>query len=130
LTWEYYLSHILPYWLHITKGYGFTVDDINWSCRADLDPYEKAHNISLEEMDTYIYTVCGRYIVSAVTVSVEHCLAGRKAQSKYIDEPIYEVVKAKQPLTEEEKQREVDLFFARENARRVNWRRNHYKKEG
>lgn len=30
-------------------------------------------------------------------------------------------------LTEDEKQREVDKFFAQESARRANWRRTHEK---
>lgn len=30
-------------------------------------------------------------------------------------------------LTEDEKQREVDKFFAQESARRANWRRTHKK---
>lgn len=32
-----------------------------------------------------------------------------------------------QEITEEEKQREVDKFFAQESARRANWRRTHKK---
>ena len=30
----------------------------------------------------------GQYTLSAVSVAVEHCLAGRKAKSEYIKEPI------------------------------------------
>ena len=70
----------------------------------------------------------GNYGVSAVSVAVEHCLAGRKARSTYIEKPILSQIKIgtkdSNKLTEEEKQRQVDLFFAREKARRVNWKRN------
>lgn len=32
----------------------------------------------------------GSYGLSAVAVAVEHCLAGRKARSKYIERPVME----------------------------------------
>ena len=86
------------------------------------------------ELDAMIHTWFGTYGLSAVSVAVEHCLAGRKANSKYIEKPILsefkENSKDSNHLTEEEKQKQVDLFFAREKARRVNWKRNHKPKDG
>ncbi len=72
----------------VTKGYGFTANDIDWSCPADLDPYVKAHKLEAIENDSAAYAVCGNYVLSAISVAVEHCLAGRKARSKYIEKPI------------------------------------------
>ncbi len=70
----------------------------------------------------------GNYGLSAVSVALEHCLAGNKAKSNYIEKPILSTIQQNSKhgleLTEEEKQREVDLFFSSENARRVNWKRN------
>lgn len=73
----------------------------------------------------------GKYIERAVGVAVEHCLVGRKAKSQYYDEPllvsIEEKKRSENELTEEEKQKAVDLFFAREKVRRANWKRAHKK---
>lgn len=67
----------------------------------------------------------GNYGLSAVFVAVEHCLAGKKAISKYIEEPILSQFQ----FSEEEKQKEVDLFFEREKARRINFKRNKRSKD-
>lgn len=101
-----------------------SVEDIDWSCPADMEPYLKAHEEELKEKD-YFAWLSNQYTLSAVSVAVEHCLAGRKAHSEYIKEPILKTAEKNKPLTEDEKQKEVDLFFARENARRINWK---YKK--
>lgn len=46
----------------------------------------------------------GMYIKSAVTVSIDHCLNGKKAQSEYISKPLLSEV----GMTEEE-QYELEL---------------------
>lgn len=51
-------------------------------------------------------------------------LSGKRSTAQYFEKPFMEEVHEQRELTEEEKQREVDKFFARENARRVNWKRN------
>lgn len=66
----------------------------------------------------------GYYILSAVSTAVERNLAGRKAQSEYIKEPLMRDVERSRELTEAEKQREVDMFFAEQSARRMNWKNN------
>ena len=69
-----------------TKGYGFTLDMIDWSSPADMKPYLKAHNEEIKEKD-YLAWLSNQYTMSAVSVAVEHCLAGRKAKSEYIKQP-------------------------------------------
>lgn len=96
------MSDILPYYLYVTKGYGMTVDDINWSCPADLSVYERAKKVELEKIDLYIYSVCGTYIGSAVSTAIEHNLAGKKARSKYVDETLFSKIYENMLLTEEE----------------------------
>lgn len=86
----------------------------------------KGYKEKIREQD-YLAWLFGQYTLSAVSVAVEHCLAGRKAKSKYMEKSIIQELDANRPLTEEEKQREVDMFFAREKARRINWRRKHPK---
>ena len=55
----------------------------------------------------------GTYGLSAVSVAVEHCLAGRKAKSKYIEKPVLPEMQEKNSnkiLTEDEKQAQLDKF--------------------
>lgn len=55
----------------------------------------------------------GTYGLSAVSVAVEHCLAGRKAKSKYIEKPVLAEIqerKTNKELTEDEKQAQLDKF--------------------
>lgn len=70
----------------VTKGYGFTIDDIDWSCPADLEPYENAYKLQLRQQDSQLYTM-GMYALSAVSVAIEHCFAGEKAKMEYIKKP-------------------------------------------
>lgn len=108
-----------------TKGYGLSVDDIDWSSPADMEPYLKMHKEELKEKD-YLAWLQGQYTLSAVSVAVEHCLAGRKAKSKYIRKPLLqELEEQNKPLTEEEIQRQRELFVAKLQAMKTNFELNH-----
>lgn len=48
----------------------------------------KGYEEKVREQDYLQYLWFGNYGLSAVSVAVEHCLAGRKAKSKYIEKPI------------------------------------------
>lgn len=91
----------------VTKGYGFTVDDIDWSCPADLEPYAKAHRIEQEEKDNMAWLQCGNYLLSAFSVALEHCLAGDKAKLKYIKEPLFSRIEEMELSQEERDKREL-----------------------
>lgn len=117
LAWEYYVDEIRPYWLLITKGYGFTVDDIDWSSPADLEPYSKAYGLSMKHTDTLMYNM-GFYAKVAFDVVMDNFgagLAGKRGKAEYIEKPIHELAeemkyqkkqdrKEYQGMTEEEKQ--------------------------
>lgn len=96
------------------------------SCPKELEPYRKAHELKMREMDYLQYMWWGNYGLSAVFYAVDKSLKGQKSMAEYTRETVLST-QSKTELTEEEKQREVDLFFATENARRINWRRNHKK---
>lgn len=72
----------------VTKGYGLTVNDIDQSCPADLEAYEKAHSKELEEQDYMQHMWWGNYGISALHFALEHCIGGEKSKSKYIKSPI------------------------------------------
>ena len=76
----------------------------------------------------------GRYNFEAQMVALAHLgagLAGKRSQATYIESPYLQKIDMqrynKDSISEDEKQREVDLFFAKEKARRVNWKRAHKK---
>lgn len=72
----------------------------------------------------------GSYGISALMVAIDHCLNGRKARSKYIEKPIMQELEEKnKPLSEEEMDRQRELFVAKLEAMRVNFELNHKKKE-
>jgi hypothetical protein len=70
----------------------------------------KGHQEKIKEKD-YLAWVSGQYVLSAVSVAVEHNLAGRKAKSKYIEKPFLQSVleeKAENPY--KESQEEIAVF--------------------
>ena len=110
----------------VTKGYGFSVEDIDWSSPADLEPYAKAHKKEILENDSLFHAWLGSYCLSAVSVAVEHCLAGRKAKSKYIKEPILQQIEIKnKPMSEDELKRQRELFVAKLEVMKANFELNH-----
>lgn len=109
----------------VTKGYGFSVEDIDWSCPADLEPYAKAHSLELKERDSQMYSM-GLYNKIAFSVVMAHFgagLAGKDSQAEYIESPFMQMKDPNRELTEEEIQEEVDDFFEREKRRREEWKR-------
>ena len=68
----------------------------------------------------------GRYSFDAQMAALAHFgagLAGKQSQASYVETPYLQKVDGKGLG----KEREVDLFFAQEKARRVNWNRTHKK---
>lgn len=98
------------------------------SCPKELEPYDKAHEKRIEEQDYLQYLWWGHYGVSAMSVAIEHCFS-KNSRSEFMKEPLLASIHMNTQMTEEEKQREVDKFFAAEKARRINWKRNKNVKE-
>lgn len=86
----------------VTKGYGFSINDIDNSCPADLEPYAKAHDMERKENDKLAWMYCGNYIISAISVAIDHCLNGKKAKSEYIKESLLNDYEENDGLTQEE----------------------------
>lgn len=78
------------------------------------------------EQDAMVYSWWGNYGLSAVAVAVEHCLAGKKAKSKYIEKPMLaNVEKNDKVLDEEEKQKKAEQFFLQLEILGANFKNNH-----
>lgn len=98
------------------------------SCPKELEPFIEAHKIQLKEQD-YMNWLSNQYTLSAVSVAVEHCLAGKKARSKYIEKPIIQEIEEKQksnkPLSEEEKKKQTERLFTSLRIMEANFNLNH-----
>ena len=104
--------------------------DIDTSCPADLKPYADVYNLEKKQKDNDMWMWFGTYGLSAVSVAVEHCLAGKKAKSKYVDKPIAEhSLLNDSEMTEEEIQKQRELFVAKLKIMQSNYELSHPKKE-
>ena len=88
----------------------------------------KGHEEKIKEQD-YLAWISNQYTLSAVSVAVEHCLAGRKAKSKYIEEPILHNIgdgtKESTPMTDEEKKQQTEQLFMKLRIMGTNFNMNH-----
>lgn len=62
----------------------------------------KGHKEKIKEKD-YLAWLFNQYTLSAVSVAVEHCLAGKKAKSQYIKQPILQEIRMKEKIPEEKR---------------------------
>lgn len=92
---------------------------ITWWQFWELNPHKikiiaKGYQEQKMETDAMVHAWFGSYGMSAVAVAVEHCLAGRKAKSEYIKEPIMQSM-------QKESVNETDLTQKQleENAKKV-----------
>lgn len=100
----------------MTKGYGFTVDDIDWSCPADLEPYEKAYRLQLQKQDSQLHTM-GMYNLSAFLASIERSFKGKDAKYEYVKEPFLSDSYQNNGLSEEEiQEKEIRKAILEEEA--------------
>lgn len=77
----------------------------------------KGHEEKIKEQD-YLAWIFNQYTLSAASVAVEHCLAGRKAKSKYIEKPILQNMSEETKENEyKESQEEIAVF---EMKQRIN----------
>ena len=94
-------------WFPVCRMYGMTEEQFWRSNPRIIKTWEKAWKAEENRKNNLIHSYVGNYVMSAVTVAVEHCLNGKKAKSKYTEKPIQLF-----PLTEEEKKREQKKAIA------------------
>lgn len=96
----------MPFYLHVTRGYGLTATDINHSTIEELNPYvladkEKERTIDMQQWRN------GMYMISAMTVAIDRCFNGKKSKAEYLKECFSvqseRIAEENRPLTDEEK---------------------------
>ena len=94
-------------------------------CPADLEPYYKAHDLELDEKDTYICLASYRYGIDALNYAIDHILHGNKAKSKInsqsIREYMHEQEQANRPLTQEEIIKYTKEYFRQRQIDKINF---------
>ena len=91
------------------------------SCPKELEPYDKAHKMKIVEQDNLQHTWWGNYGLSALIVAIDRCFGGKKSKAKYIKEPILSKSCENAGLTEEEKQKQRELFVAKLQVMQTNF---------
>lgn len=78
-----------------------------------LSAIAEGYNQRVRNAD-YMNWINGQYTLAAVTVGVERNLAGRKAKSEYPQNPFFEEIeKQNKPLSDDELQKQRELFVER-----------------
>ncbi|MBQ8804105.1 MAG: hypothetical protein IJZ53_10760 [Tyzzerella sp.] len=96
-----------------------------------LEAFYEAHRLKQEMRDGEMW-IMGRYVLSAVSVAVEHCLAGKKAKSEYLEKPFMQLTGLQNQeeeilLSEEEIQRQTEQLFLRLQIMGTNYKNNKQK---
>lgn len=119
--------------MNVTKGYGFSVNDINWSCPSELKPYEDAYFLSLKQHDTEMY-MQGLYFREALLSSVCNNSLWMKSGSspyKYPEKTYTELMEEKEMnenMTDDEKKKQTELLFEKLSIMQMNFEHSHDKK--
>lgn len=114
----------------VTKGYGFSLHDIDWSCPNELEPYAKAHGMERKEKDSLVHAWVGSYGINAMMVALDRCLNGRKASLKYTEETlISKIEEENRPLTQEEIERQRAIFVEGLKLKKANFDLHHKNKD-
>lgn len=119
------MEDILPHYLAI----GMSKAEFMKSCPVELKPYDLAHRNRLQEQNTMMFWQ-GRYVADAIMATIGNSpwFKGKAAPlHKYPEEPYTIFGSEPKNMTANEKQMEVDKFFAQESVRRANWKRVHRK---
>ena len=95
-----------------------------------LKPFQEAYRIKQKNRDEEMWAFCGNYVLSAVITAVDSCLNGQKARSKYIEKPLLkDRLNDEKEMTEEELQRQRELFVAKLLVMKTNFELNNKKND-
>ena len=90
------------------------------SCPKELAPFDKAHKNKVMELDSLQYAWWGNYGISSLIVAIDKCFS-KKPKAEYIKEPILSKTFENDGLTEEEIQKQRELFVAKLQVMQTNF---------
>lgn len=101
-------------------------------CPTELEPYVKANRREIEMQNTMMY-INGIYVADAImsTLGNSQWFKGKaQAPHKYPEQP-YKLFEEQDEMEEEQqKQRDLEQFFAQEEIRRANWKMKKMRERG
>ena len=104
-------------WLPYALSIGVSYDEF-WRMNPHiLKAFEEAHRLKIIEQDNLMWTWWGNYGLSAVSVAIEHNLAGQKAKSEYIKNPVLQEYTKTSDNSNKESNEECAVF---EMKQRIN----------
>ena len=74
----------------VTKGYGFSIDDIDMMNPELLKPYVDAYKAEWKQRDMEMYMWFGRYATSVLVTAIDATFG--KGNSKYVKETCYDSI--------------------------------------
>lgn len=107
---------------------GVSFDRFMESCPKELEPFVEAEKLKVLKRDEDMW-VMGMYVQNAVAVAVEHCLAGKKAKSKYLEMPLREKAEKENNVSEEKLQKQREQFVAQLMIMKTNFELNNAKND-
>lgn len=105
--------------MFVTKGYGWTVDDINKSCPAELKPYERAKQLEFDRKDEEMWAQ-GLYNYNAMSTALANFgsgLSGKTGRAEYLEKPIKEIHKER--MLNEQQTREEYKYMTEEEKKQA-----------
>jgi hypothetical protein len=112
-------------WLPYALSIGISESEF-WTMNPHrIKIHAKAYEMKMTRLDELVWSFVGNYGLSAIATAIEHNLAGKKAKSKYINEPLTRKNKPNVEMTEDEIQRKRDEFVMRMETMAMNWKKNH-----
>ena len=90
------------------------------SCPKELEPFEIAHKNKIKEQDMLQHLWWKNYGISALYFAIEHCFS-KHPNSKFIENPILHDMDKENGMSEEELQRQRELFVAKLQVMKTNF---------
>ena len=109
---------------------GISIEEFKHLNPKKLGLYAKGYHMKQKERDQEMWTWFGNYGISSMIFAIDHCLNGKKAKSKYVEEPIIQHVENAEQRKEEHDKKLRELFWASLFTMEKNWKRDHPEKSG
>lgn len=94
-----------PFYLMATKGYGFSVNDIDMMNPTLLQPYVDAYKAEWRQRDREMYMWYGRYGVSAFITAIDATFG--KGKGKFVKETCYDSIEKQNNADEDAELQEM-----------------------
>lgn len=107
---------------------GISVDEFKHMTPYKLECCLKGHRMNRKMHDEEMWLWWREYGISAFIYAIAHTF-GKNSKFEYAEEPVFSRINHSGTLTEEEKERELQLFIKRNEKMRAEWKRKKHKQK-